>query len=246
MKQEAGALMPLEQLPLAIHSDLAVFDNYYVHCGNSEAVAALQCLLSADAQDNVMFLWGSPGAGVTHLLQSFQQKLIQTAQFRSHYVSLQNVITHDPRSLFEPLRKLDIVCIDDVHLIQDEPVWQLALFNLFNQFYDQQKKIVFGSSLAPRQLLISLADLQSRLCSATVFHLHQMRDEHKMAALQLRANSYGLILTDDVANYILCHSARDTKKLFVLLQKLDKASLVEQRKLTIPFVKKVLKDLVDG
>ena len=246
MKQEAGVLMPLEQLPLAICPDLAVFDNYYVHRGNREAVAALQRLLSADAEDNVLFLWGSPGAGVTHLLQSFQQELIQTAQLSSQYLSLQNMVALDPRSLFEPLRKLDIICIDDIHLIQGEPEWQLALFNLFNQFYDQQKKIVFGGSLAPRQLLISLADLQSRLCSATVFQLHQMQDEHKMAALKLRADSYGLILTDDAANYIIRHSARDTKKLFALLQKLDRASLVEQRKLTIPFVKKILNNSVDG
>ena len=246
VKQETGALMPLEQLPLVVYSDLAAFDNYYVHRGNREAVAALQRLLSVDAEDKVLFLWGSPGTGVTHLLQSFQQELIQTTRFSSQYLSLQQVITLDPRSLFESLKKLDIICIDDVHLIQNEPVWQLALFNLFNQFYDQQKKIVFGSALAPRQLVISLADLQSRLCSATVFQLHQMRDEHKVAALQLRANSYGLILTDEVANYILSHSARDTKKLFALLQKLDRASLVEQRKLTIPFVKKILKDFIDG
>ena len=239
MKKGTSGLMLSEQLPLAIYHYPMTFDNYYIYHGNREAVDALQGLLLPNA-DNFVYLWGVPGAGVSHLLQSFQQELAQSRQVNSRYLSLQTLIELDPQSLFEHLEQLNVICIDDIHLIQNRPTWQVALFHLFNRFHDQQKKIVFGSNFAPRQLAISLADLQSRLCSATVFQLQQMEDEHKAAALQLRASSYGLTLTDDVVQYILRHSARDTKRLFRLLKELNKESLAKQRKLTIPFVKKIL------
>jgi DnaA family protein len=43
-----------------------------------------------------------------------------------------------------------------------------------------------------------------------------------------------------VAAYIIQRLSRDMNELFWQLNRLDHASLAEQRKLTIPFVKKVL------
>ena len=231
--------MPIEQLPLAIYHRPLTFDNYYIYPGNREAVSALQNLLLPNT-DNFVYVWGTAGSGVSHLLQSFQQGLTQFPQVNSQYIPLKTSIESDPKQLFSHLEQLDVVCIDDIHLIQAQAGWQTMLFHLFNHFYEQQKKIVFGSHFSPRQLVISLADLQSRLSSATVFHLQQMTDQDKAAALQLHASGYGLTLTDDVVNYILSHSARDTANLFGLLKKLNKESLAKQRRLTIPFVKNIL------
>ena len=44
-------------------------------------------------------------------------------------------------------------------------------------------------------------------------------------------------MSDDVTNYLMKHGPRDMTALMDLLEKLDYASLVEQRKLTIPFIK---------
>jgi len=50
----------------------------------------------------------------------------------------------------------------------------------------------------------------------------------------------GLELPDDTAQFLLRRFPRDLPSLFALLDTLDAASLVEQRRLTIPFVKTVL------
>jgi regulatory inactivation of DnaA Hda protein len=55
-----------------------------------------------------------------------------------------------------------------------------------------------------------------------------------------RAAARGMEMPADVATYILSRASRDTAELFTLLNRLDDASLQEQRKLTIPFVKSVL------
>jgi DnaA family protein len=56
----------------------------------------------------------------------------------------------------------------------------------------------------------------------------------------LRAKHRGLTLPDEVINYLLVRENRDMNNLYQLLDRLDKASLAARRKLTIPFIKKIL------
>ena len=70
--------------------------------------------------------------------------------------------------------------------------------------------------------------------------MHTLDDDQKQAALQFRARARELELNDEVAAYIIQRLPRDMNELFWQLNRLDHASLAEQRKLTIPFVKKIL------
>jgi len=65
-------------------------------------------------------------------------------------------------------------------------------------------------------------------------------DEEKIVGLKLRAKLRGLELNDAVAHFLLNHYERNPKNLFAVLERLDKAALVAQRRLTIPFVKDIL------
>jgi DnaA family protein len=82
--------------------------------------------------------------------------------------------------------------------------------------------------------------LKSRLQWGVTFHVHTLDDDEKQHALQFRAKARGLDLSDEVATFIIQRLPRDMNELFWQLNRLDHASLAEQRKLTIPFVKKIL------
>jgi DnaA family protein len=56
----------------------------------------------------------------------------------------------------------------------------------------------------------------------------------------VRATQLGLELPDDVANFLLKRVKRSSGDLFTIISMLDRASLINQRKLTIPFVKQAL------
>ena len=47
-------------------------------------------------------------------------------------------------------------------------------------------------------------------------------------------------VSDEVCSYLLKRFPRDLNKLIELLDQLDKESLVQQKKVTVPFVKSVL------
>ena len=100
--------------------------------------------------------------------------------------------------------------------------------------------LLVSSSLAHAQLRIELPDLKSRLQSLSSYRLSELDEAERMAALQFKAKIRGIMVSDAVAEYIYTRCQRDAKSLFDLLNVLDQLSLVEQRKLTIPFVKKVM------
>ncbi|MEE4244105.1 MAG: DnaA regulatory inactivator Hda, partial [Kangiellaceae bacterium] len=92
----------------------------------------------------------------------------------------------------------------------------------------------------PLDLNIDLQDLTSRLSAMTVFKVHSISDNEKQVLLQQKAASKGIELAADVAQFMLTRNSRDLRCLMNNLDKLDSESLVQQRKLTVPFVKKVL------
>jgi DnaA family protein len=76
--------------------------------------------------------------------------------------------------------------------------------------------------------------------------LRPLDDADMLAALSCRAAGRGLELPEETASFLLKRIPRDPASVFNLLDRLDEASMIEQRRLTIPFVKSVLADLAAG
>jgi DnaA family protein len=187
----------------------------------------------------VIYLWGESGSGISHLLQSVCQSA-EAAGRSFQYLPLAALLSADPHSTFEGLEQLDLVCIDDLQLLEQQPHWQTALFHLYNRVKECGGRLLLGCRQSPNGLSLQLADLLSRLQWALIFHLHPLDDRNKLAALRQRSRLRGFDLPEEVAQYILHRAPRDTGALFAYLEQLDRASLMAKRKITIPFVKQVL------
>lgn len=228
---------PGPQLPLnlALRDD-ATLANYYPG-DNGELV---QCLAAAggDGDDRVVYLWGGPGAGKTHLLQAVCREAGRRGQACA-YLPLGELAGLCP-SLLEALEQLDVVCVDDLQAIAGRADWEEAIFHLFNRCRDRCTRLVLGADASPAGIGLRLADLASRLGGGLIFHVRPLDDGQMVDALQLRARQRGLELPVDVARYLLRHYRRDMISLSSLLERLDHASLAAQRRLTIPFVRQWL------
>lgn len=230
------------QLSLGVSlNDEATFDNFYAP-EDSNVVQIIEVLKQQTEQQGELsvFLWGKPGCGLTHLLQASCQFANEQGVY-AQYIPLQELVGFAPESLFEGLEVQDLICLDGLHTVIGNPLWDEALFILFNQMRDAGKRLLFAATQNPNELTSSLPDLTSRLNWSMIFHLDELNDQQKQAALQHRAKARGMAMTDEVAQYIINHAPRDMNDLFYLLNRLDELSLVEQRKLTIPFVKEVIK-----
>jgi DnaA-homolog protein len=221
-------------LPLGLRDD-ATFDNFYQGV-NQHAMQAVIACASGEGYPFI-YLWGQVGAGRSHLLQAACH--LATEKNRSSvYLPLQ---TPDlAPQILQNLEHINVVCIDDIEAIAKDKLWEEALFHLYNRMRDTKQALLIAGNNPPQRLGLLLPDLVSRLAWGVVFQLQVLSDEDKLAALQMRAKLRGLILNDEVGQFLLRRCPRDMPKLFALLETLDRASLQAQRKLTIPFVKSVL------
>lgn len=221
-----------QQLPLGIrlHDD-ATFDNYYVS-ENQHVVHNLK-----QQTEPYVFLFGQNGTGKSHLLQAACH---ETGQKGLPVVYLPLTDTSLSPAMFEGLESMALIALDDIQEIMGNEEWEYALFNLYNRVRDNGGNMLVSSSLPLTSLKINLADMRSRLSWGPAFQLNSLNDKEKVQALQQRAKNRGLDLSDEVVTYLLKHSPRDMGSLFSLFEKLDKASMVEKRKLTIPFIKDYL------
>ncbi|MEY0159413.1 DnaA inactivator Hda, partial [Providencia manganoxydans] len=153
----------------------------------------------------------------------------------------------DKRAYFVPdvlegMEHLSLVCIDNVQCIAGDEEWELALFNLYNRVLELGRTcLLITGDRPPRQIDLQLPDLASRLDWGQIYRLQPLSDEEKIQALQLRAKLRGFELPEDVGRFVLKRLDRKMRTLFEMLDELDPASIVAQRKLTIPFVKDILK-----
>jgi len=232
MKQQPNT----QQLPLAMWlPDGASFDNYLA--GPNAQLVEMLAHPEQHPEANFIFLWGSNGVGKSHLLQAVCH---QMAGQGSVYLPMRQAAEFAPEML-EGMEQLALVAIDDLEAVAGEPEWELALFNLYTRMRDLGTcRLLVSAELPLANLGIKMPDLRSRLAWGGVYQLQSLTDQEKLAALQQRAHNRGFELPDEVGNYLLRHYQRNMGDLLALLETLDRVSLAEQRRLTIPFVKTVI------
>lgn len=222
----------MKQLALGVRLRAdAVFESFAPGL-NGELIMALRAGGSAP-----LWLWGSEGSGKTHLLQA-----VCAAAAAAAYFPLERSLALPPAALagFENCR---VLCLDDVDAVAGDLEWEQALFRLFNEAADLGTRLIFAARAAPRGMDWSLDDWRSRAAACVVYQLRDLDDAGRLEALRLRAAQRGLQLPPETADYLLRRMPRDLPSLLTVLDHLDEASLVAQRRLTVPFIRDALERL---
>ena len=230
-------MQPLQYTLAVTLPEDETLDSFYA-AAQSEAVAFLKQYLQHPMQQSPVYLFGASGSGKSHLLYAACVHA-QERGLTSQLLTLDDYRQLSPRIL-DDLEQLDLVCLDNIQAIAGEISWQTAVFDLYNRMLEQGKALIIVGNQAASQLGFQLADLVSRLQACTAFQLRLLTDDDKQKLLQQKARLRGMEMPEEVARYLLNHQDRDIRVLVSLLDKLDKATLVHQRKLTIPFVKDIL------
>jgi DnaA family protein len=144
--------------------------------------------------------------------------------------------------MLDGLGALELVALDDIEAVAGDAAWERALFNLFNESQSAEKRLIVAADRSPAAVGFSLPDLASRAAGMVVLRLNPLADEDSLLALQAHARYRGLDLPEASARYLLHRVERDMRGLCEWLDTLDRASLVAQRRLTIPFIRQTLAD----
>jgi DnaA family protein len=216
--------------------DIAAFENFFTGA-NHELVAYLTSVASGKSDaGHMIYLHGDTGCGKTHLLHATCRYANHTGHTAS-FVPLGD--TGLSPAMLDGLEQNQIVCLDDLHAIAGDEPWERAILGSYEQLRQRGASVVVSANLPVEKTGLALADLKSRLSSELNYRIAPLDDAEKSSALQLRAESRGFVVPEEVVSYVLKRYPRDTHSLFGLLDRIDDLSLTEGRRVTIPLLRKL-------
>jgi len=222
----------MSQLLLNIAPERQLTLDNFVVGRNLELISALRHALSGDSSERFFYVWGETGSGKSHLLQACvnaARDLLLDAVYAQGSVPAQVMDTG-----------ATVVAVDDVGQLDDAA--QIELFGVYNQMRDNGAMLLVSGNASPLHLMLR-DDLRTRLGWGLVYQLHELSDEEKARALAQHARSLGLVLPQEVTQYLLRHGRRDLPSLMVVLESLDAHSLRLHRPPTVPLLKEVLQQI---
>lgn len=232
-----GAAAAPAQLALGINWRRGAAFEHLVAGGNAEAIQNVRRLAERGGMA-CLYLWGSAGAGKTHLLQAACEAAAAAGR-RVAYVPLAEY-TRKPAEVITDFDAFHLVCLDDAQHIASRADWEEAVFGLYQDLRAKGNGLLVSAPCVPHGLGLTLPDLSSRLAADLVIRLKPLSDGERSEVLRLHARQRGLNLGHEVADFILRHHRRDLHALIRLLERLDEAALSEKRALTLPFVREVM------
>lgn len=228
---------PAAQMPLRLSpQQLYRLDNFYF--SQPELAEAITVFCEQNTQ-RFLYLWGQPSSGKTHLSLAIADKA-QRNNKSALYLPLAELVNTASPEVLQGLENQQLVCLDELEAICAKPEWEQALFHCFNQLQDAGCQLLLTSRYNPASIELTLPDLRSRIATGLIYQLNVASDMGKQKIMQLQSKARGFDMPDEVAQYLLRHHSRDLIELMHCLHALDKASMVAQRRLTIPFVKQIL------
>lgn len=230
-----NAVSPQLSLGLELEPSVRLCD--FQREGNEHVLSAVDELINATGE-RFIYLYGPSGAGKTHLLQSVCSQVLEHSE-SAIYVSLNNHKTYS-EDMFHNLESLSLICIDDVDAIAGDPVWEEALFHLYNAIFINGTRLLMAGKKLPVHLGFSLGDLTSRLAFGLSLPLAPLKDDVALRALKRHAQDIGVDFSEEVGQFLLKHTRRDMQSMHRVFVNLKQASSLMQRKITVPFVKEVL------
>ena len=205
--------------------------------GASTAALALLRDAATSATAPWVFAAGPAGSGKTHLLIAACAAATQ-ANRSAQYLPLATL--GDRGEAIRAFGGSDLLVLDDVHAIAGDAAAEHALFDLYNRAKVEKSTLLFSATAAPAQIAIALPDLVSRLSACAQARLTSLDDAARRDWLRGRAGARGLTLDDSVLDWLFAHHARDLSSLADLLERLDRAALAAQRRVTVPFLRGLL------
>ncbi len=225
----------IPQIPLTLKfSNDQGFESFV---GSRDSVSALQTIANGESKE-WLYLSGAAGSGKSHLLLA-TCALAQKQGRRALYFPL-TVFAGRLQEVLPDQENADIVCLDGLENCAGNEQDEVALFHFHNRARTANTVVIYAARQAPHGLSLLIPDLQSRFGQCTRLNLESLDDDGRRSVLLHRALQRGLELDDAVLDYMFKRVGRDLLTLTTLLDSLDRESLAAQRKITVPFLRKLL------
>ena len=225
--------------------------------GRSNQMAAETCrkVLTqlGESQHNPLFLYGPTGLGKTHLMQAVGNSLLQAKpNARVMYMTAESFVQDFVSSLQKGkveefkknCRSLDLLLVDDIHLLAGKEASLVEFFYTFNALLDESKQIILTSDRYPKELTELDPRLVSRFSWGLSVGVEPPDIETRIEILLKKAESSGVDLPRNCALFIAQQVVANVRELEGALNKVVAISRFKGTNIDLEVVRESLKDVL--
>ena len=226
------------QLALQIQiNERASLNNFFISKKNNKSIKILKNILLGSDKGVQIFIDDLGSNGKSYLLQAICNDF-SNSNNSSIYIPMQEAINLDP-SILEGVSELNLICIDDIDLINKRRDWEIALFNLINECYEKECFLLLSGSI---NKLEAIPDLVSRRKKMETLRLEAINDDELFEATKAISKNLKIEISDKNMNYLINNSKRDIKTVFRTLSQLEKESLERKKSIGLNLIKEVIQN----
>ncbi|MEA4894648.1 MAG: chromosomal replication initiator protein DnaA [Oscillospiraceae bacterium] len=230
------------------------FDKFIV--GNSNKFAHAAAVAVADNPGvayNPLFIYGNSGLGKTHLLLSIGQRIHETdTQASIAYVKgddfinqmVQSIKDNTQEEFRNKYRYVDLLLVDDIQFIAGKIGVQEEFFHTFNNLYEAGKQIVITSDRPPMEMVKLEDRLRTRFEGGLMADIQPPDMETRMAIIRNKAAQLGMVLPDDVVEYIADTIKSNIRQIEGVVKRLTAYNSILNDEMNISSAKRAIKDVI--
>jgi len=229
------------------------FDSFVPAGSNRLALAAAQTVAETPGRSyNPLFIYGASGLGKTHLLHAIGNWVVENyPNHRVLYVTTETFLNDfvdsirvkNPLAFKKHYRECDVLLIDDVQFMQNKEGLQEELFHTYNTLHGAGKQIVLTSDRPPKSIETLEDRLSSRLMSGLLAEIDPPDLETRLAILRTKAQSDGIVLPDDVGEFIATNVKDNIRELEGALIRVMAFTSLSGEPLSLELAQSVLSDI---
>lgn len=225
--------------------------------GRSNQMAAETCrkVLTqlGEPQHNPLFLYGPTGLGKTHLMHAVGNALLQAKpNARVMYMTSESFVQDFVSSLQRGkvdefkrnCRSLDLLLVDDIHLLAGKEASLVEFFYTFNALLDESKQIILTSDRYPKELTELDPRLVSRFSWGLSVGVEPPDLETRIEILLKKAESNQIELPRNCALFIAQQVVANVRELEGALNKVVAISRFKGMPIDLEVVRESLKDVL--
>lgn len=230
------------------------FERFIVGRSNKFAHAAAMAVANNPGKTyNPLFIYGNSGLGKTHLLLAIGEAIhrreptktiayVKGDEFTNSMVnSIQAGTAEDFRTKY---RNVDLFLVDDIQFISGMVSTQVEFFHTFNNIYEAGNQIVITADRPPIDMLTLDERLRTRFEGGLMADVQPPDTETRTAIIRNKAAQLGIILPDDVVDYIAEKIVSNIRQIEGVVKRLTAYKEILEDKITRDTVDRAIKDVV--
>lgn len=227
------------------------FNNFFEGESNRLARTAAEAVGMNPAKTafNPLFVYGKSGVGKTHMchaigsevLELFPEKkvlYVSAHLFKVQYTDARRFNTINDFINF--YQNIDVLIIDDIHELSGLEKTQNTFFHIFNHLHQNNKQLVMTSDRSPMEMEGVEERLLTRFRWGLSVKLERPDIELRKTILKHKIVTDGLIISDEVVDYIAENVTQNVRDLEGVIVSLMAHSIINNKDINIALARRVM------